>query len=388
MGRKRPNGDGTIYRRSDGRWEARYCVGRDPGSGKMKRKSIYGKTEKEVRQKLRKIGVELEAGSYQEPSKLIVSAWLDIWMAEYNNHVAAATVRTYKSHIKNHIKPGLGALKLQKLGIPDIQRFCNELYLREEKPLAPKTVNVIHGVLHKVLDQAVELGYIRFNPADRTKLPRIVKPEIQPLDDDEIKLLLSAVENHRFRSIFIAAIFTGMRESELVGLTWDCVNYEQGTIRVYRQLQTVNKEYIFVPLKNNKPRVVTPAPMVMTIMHEQQIQQKKQRLKAGSAWDDSRKLIFTNEVGGHITGNTVYKEYKKLVAALGFPESRFHDLRHTYAVNALRSGDDIKTVQDNLGHHTAAFTLDTYGHVTDRMKRDSAQRMQRYIDSLRATPEK
>lgn len=382
MARKRPNGDGTIRQRPDGRWEGRYSAGRDPGTGKLIRKSIYGKTEKEVSQKLRKIGVEIEDGTYQEPSKMTVAAWLDVWMAEYNNHTAAASVKTYNSHIKNHIKPGLGALKLQKLSIPDVQRFCNDLCQRKEKPLASKTVNVIHGVLHKALDQAAELGYIRVNPSDRTKLPRIVKPEIKPLDDNDIKSLLAAIEENRFRNIFITALFTGMRESEVVGLTWDCVDYEQGTIRVYRQLQKVENEYTFVPLKNNKPRLVTPAALVLSTIQDQQLHQKKQRLKAGSAWDNSRNLIFTDESGRYITGNAVYKEYKKLATALGFPKSRFHDLRHTYAVNALRSGDDIKTVQENLGHHTAAFTLDTYAHVTDQMKRDSANRMQAYIDNL------
>jgi len=104
-------------------------------------------------------------------------------------------------------------------------------------------------------------------------------------------------------------------------------------------------------------------------------------LQAGELWANPMNLVFTNPTGGHLVHLTVYKHYKRLVAELGIPEMRFHDLRHTYAVNALQSGDDIKTVQGNLGHHTAAFTLDVYGHVTEEMKQASADRMEQFIQA-------
>ena len=94
-------------------------------------------------------------------------------------------------------------------------------------------------------------------------------------------------------------------------------------------------------------------------------------------------LVFTNEIGGHLTHGTVYKNFKRIISDLGLPEARFHDLRHSYAVAALQSGDDVKTVQENLGHHTAAFTLDVYGHVSERMKQESAARMEGFIKSVK-----
>ncbi len=119
----------------------------------------------------------------------------------------------------------------------------------------------------------------------------------------------------------------------------------------------------------------------MDVLKRQKEKQAELRRLAGNMWIESN-FVFTNKIGENLSPQTVYLNFKKLVAAAGYPDARFHDLRHSYAVAALQSGDDIKTVQENLGHHTAAFTLDIYGHVTDKMRRDSAQRMQVYIDSL------
>ena len=153
---------------------------------------------------------------------------------------------------------------------------------------------------------------------------------------------------------------------------------------IYKQLQHEKKKngaYILAPLKNNKPRRITPAPWVMQLLKRRRAQQIKERLKAGPLWQDSG-FVFTNEIGEHLVVPTFSREFKRIVSAIGCPEVRFHDLRHSYAVAAIRSGDDIKTVQGNLGHATAAFTLDVYGHVTDQMKEDSAQRMERYIKGV------
>lgn len=193
---------------------------------------------------------------------------------------------------------------------------------------------------------------------------------------------MGAIESHRFRRPLLVVLFTGIREAELVGLTWGCVDFETGNLEIRYQLQQIDEKYQLVSVKRDKPRTITPAPMVMELLKEQQLEQKKLRLKAGSSWCNDMNLVFTDDIGRYITGNTIYKAYKRIVAALGLPESRLHDLRHTFAVNSLRSGDDIKTVQGNLGHFSAAFTLDTYGHVTDDMRLASAQRMQDFIDSL------
>ena len=384
MAKRAAQGTGTIREKTITRgdkeytfWEARITVDRDPGTGRQIQKSITGKTQKEVRQKMQEMAVAVNHGTYQEPSKLTVGEWLDIWLSEYTNHVKTRTKLLYQGHIEYRLKPALGAVKLSALNAPTIQAFYNK-QLKEhdgKAPLAPKTLKNLHGVFHKALNQAVELRYLPRNPADSCKLPKAPKAEIKPLDEKEIALFLEAIQGHPFEALFLVDLFTGMRQGEVLGLTWDCIDFEKGTITLYRQLQRVGHEFQFTTLKNGKTRHITPAPFVMQILKKQRRNQAELQLKAGAFWQNKEGLVFTNELGQHLNNATVYKNYKHIASKIGLSGSRFHDLRHSYAVAALQSGDDVKTVQENLGHHTAAFTLDVYGHVTEQMKQASAQRM-------------
>lgn len=379
-------GAGTIRQRKDGRWEARYTVGRDPGTGKQIQRSVYGATQQEVRKKLAQLTTALDNGTYKEPCKMTVGQWLDIWTADYMGGVKPSTAFLYGEQIRLYIKPALGAVKLEALNTHTIQGFYNGLSIEREggKALSPKSVKNIHGILHKALQQAVAVGYIRFNPADACTLPRAEKKEISPLDEEQIATFLKAIEGHRHELLYKVALFTGMREGEVLGLMWDCVDFEKGTITIKRQLRREQKKggayYITTP-KNGKPRTITPAPWVMKLLRSQKARQAEQQLKMGQLWENSG-MVFTNETGGYLSYRTVYDCFKRIVAQMGTPSTRFHDLRHTFAVASLRAGDDIKTVQGNLGHHTAAFTLDVYGHVTEQMKKDSAQRMEGFIKEV------
>lgn len=163
------------------------------------------------------------------------------------------------------------------------------------------------------------------------------------------------------------------------------VDFSAGTIIVKQQLQREKKAgglYQIVTTKNGKSRCVTPARYVIEILYKRKQAQITDRLRAGAAWNNPDNLVFTNELGGHLVSWTVERKYKDIVTSIGRPDARFHDLRHSYAVASLSAGDDIKTLQDNLGHATASFTLDVYGHVTDQMKQASAARQQDYIKSV------
>lgn len=367
-------------------WEARVTVGRDPGTGKQIQRSFTGKTQKEVREKMQSVTVAINEGMYTEPSKMTVGQWLDIWQRDYLGSVKPLTVQTYDKNVRVHIRPALGAIKLEALDVHTVQGFINDL----SKPhgnkhgLAPKTVKCIHGILHKALQTAVKVGYIRFNPADSTELPRSQRREIKPLDGEAIGAFMNAVQGHRFEAIYLTMLFTGLRRAEACGLTWEAVDLERGTIRIDKQLQNVPGrpgEYILAPTKNDKGRTITAAASVVELLKKHRAQQARDRLKAGPLWRDDR-FVFTDERGNHLTPSTLYHNYKKIVASIGLPDARLHDLRHSFAVASLRAGDDIKTVQGNLGHHAAAFTLDVYGHVTEEMKQDSANRMERYIRGI------
>ena len=378
------HGAGSIRKRADGRWEGTATVGRDPLTGKHIRKSVYGKTQAEAREKLTQITAAVDDGTFTEPSKLSVSQWLDVWAAEYLEHVKSRTVYTYKSVCNLYLKPAIGPVKLTSLSAHTIQTLYNNL--GREKGLSPKTVKNAHGVLRKALQQAVELDYLRSNPAAVCKLPRIEKPAIKPLDDDATTAFLAAIDGHRWGNLYLVTLFTGMRQGEALGLSWPSVDFEKGSILIKQQLQRnrFTAVYEIGPIKNDKSRSITPAPSVMAALREQKRLQAGWRLMAGGAWENEYDLVFTTKLGGHLVHNTVWKSYKKIVASIGLPAARFHDLRHSYAVASLQAGDDIKTVQENLGHHTAAFTLDTYAHVTEKMKQDSAARMEQYIADRKA----
>lgn len=387
MAKKSASGSGSLRKKTVTRkgqeytyWEGRVTVGTDPGTGKPIRRSFTGKTQKEVREKMQAAAVEVNTGIYTDPSRITVGEWLDIWMAEYLGGVKEHTVSAYKGQIRHHIKPVLGAVRLEALTAPMIQGFYNSL---TEKGLSPKTVKNIHGIFHEALQKAVKVHYIRFNPSDACELPRVVKKELKPLDEEETRLFLEAIKGHRFEALFTVTLFTGMREGEIMGLTWDSVNFTKGVILIRQQLHKSKEtgEYSFTTLKNDKHRTITPAPWVMQLLKQHRAEQSKLHLKAGAAWENSN-LVFTDELGRHLAFPTVYGSFKRVAASIGRPDLRFHDLRHSYAVAAIRSGDDIKTVQGNLGHATAAFTLDVYGHLTDQMKQASAERMECYIKDV------
>ncbi len=393
MARKAAAGTGTIRKKTITRgdkeytyWEARYTEGYDPGTGKQIQRSITGKTQKEVAKKLKEATTAIDTGTYTAPSKMTVGEWLDIWSAEYPGGVKPRTVDSYKATIRTHLKPGLGAVRLESLNGHTIQGLYNSLGEPKQgtEGLSPKTVKNVHGVLHKALQQAVANGYIRFNPADACILPRITRKEIKPLDENQITAFLKAIQGHRYEGLFLVTLFTGMREGEALGLTWDCVDLDKGTIKINKQLQKVRGsrgEYTFAPTKNGKSRIVTIAPFVVATLRKTRLNQLENRLRYGECWENSG-FVFTDELGHHLKHQTVYLDFKKVVEEIGSPETRFHDLRHSYAVASIRSGDDIKTVQENLGHATAAFTLDVYGHVTEQMKKDSAARMEQFIQAV------
>lgn len=388
MARKAAAGTGTIRKKTIARngktytyYEARYTEGYDPGSGKQIQRSITGKTQKEVAKRLKEATAAIDAGTYTAPSKMTVGQWLDIWTAEYLGGVKPRTVDLYKGTVKSRIKPSLGALKLDTLTPHTIQSYYNGL---SKEGLAPKTVKNIHGILHRAIQQAVSNGYIKTNPADSCILPRPVRRELKPMDEDMITAFLKAIQGHQLEELFTVTLFTGMREGEALGLLWDCVDLIKGTITIDKQLQLIRGskgQYRMVPTKNSKGRTISIAQTVAAVLHRVKHRQLENRLRHGECWENSG-FVFTDELGHHLSASSVYKSFKAVMVQIGSPETRFHDLRHSYAVASIKSGDDIKTVQENLGHATAAFTLDVYGHVTEQMKKESAARMEQFIKAV------
>lgn len=360
-------------------YEARVTTGRDPGTGKQVQKSFTGKTQKEVAQKLKAATASIDAGTYTAPSKLTVGQWLDIWAKDYLGNVKPATAYIYKNNLTKHIKPALGAVKLTELHPHTVQGFINGL-----DGLSPASVRLAVRVLHHALEKAVELDYLPKNPSSKCELPRLEQKEIHPLNDEQAAALLKAAKGAYIEHLITVALFTGLRLSELLGLTWDAVDLTRGTIAINKQL--ARPEYqgngLLPSPKNGKSRIITPAASVLDALKMQKAQQAKLRLKAGSLWGNPHGLIFTDEIGGPLKQHRAESGFRAILAAADLSGVRFHDLRHTYAVNAIRAGDDIKTIQGNLGHATAAFTLDRYGHFTDDLKKASSERMEAFMKDV------
>ena len=399
MPKRAAKGAGMITQRADGRWEGRYTVGRDPGTGKQIRKSIYGKTQQDVRRRLTEITKDLDDGSYTDSQGFTVGRWMDVWLKEYTGNLKDTTQRSYRDHIRLHIKPGLGAVKLDKLSPLQIQRFYNQLlqsgrtFPEGRKPgentpagLSPKTVKNIHNVLHKALAQAAKPpnSLIRHNPSDAIELPRCEQKQMSVLTKDQITALLTATKNHWHYPIFYTTLFCGLRRGEVLGLVWDNINFDEGCIDVKLQLQRERKkdgQLRRVPLKNNKTRRIYPPPSVFTVLKDWQELQSMLQQRAGEKWQDNN-AVFSNETGGFLEGSAIYRSLQHHLEGLGISGIRLHDLRHTFATTAISQDIDIKTIQETLGHQDPGFTLRVYGHSLDEMKRSAAQKMEAFASEL------
>lgn len=384
MSKKAVSGNGSIRQRPDGRWEGRISLGRD-GSGKRVSKSFYGSSQKEVAEKIRAAAAQLDEGTFIAPNKMTVKSWMNTWLAEYTGGIKENTLVSYRVQTEHNILPLLGAVKLSALQPHHIQKAVNALFKRPEKPLSAKSIKNCYGVLHKALSQAVLNGYIAKNPCDGVQLPRVEKKEISPLNEAEIRAFLQAIKGHRNEILFRVALFTGMRQGELMGLQWDNVDFKVGSILVCQQMIHEKKQggiYKIAPTKTDGIRKITPAPIVMDWLKAWKKEQAVQRLSMGDKWgDEFDGLVFTDEMGKHMKNTTLTHEATMIGKKIGKTGFRFHDLRHSYAVAAIRAGDDMKTVSSNLGHASITITMDIYASFTDDMATASANRMNAYISA-------
>ena len=380
---RRSNGKGTVRKRKNGLWEGMFY---EPTG---KRKSVYGRDRLEVVEKIKKANAEMALKQYVPTSMTKVSDWLDMWINDYNVTVSPNTLKAYSDDVRLHISPAIGQIRLTSLTPPQVQKFVNSLI--EDKKLAPKTVKDIHGTLHRALTKAVQYGYIKNNPADNCDLPQMVEKEIQIIDEDMARKFLEEAKNDVYYNIFLIDLLTGMREGEILGLTWDCVNFKEKIITVKQQLLREKKPkgiYYLGPLKNKKIRTFkVPSVVIDCLKKEKEKQDNYKSMFGDQCKEPIDNLVFTDFMGNHLSHTTVRKHCKKIFDKIGLPEARFHDLRHTYAAASISYGDDIKMVQHNMGHYSASFTYDTYCHIVERMRLQSADRMEEYNHNLSAQNE-
>ena len=374
MAKRRAKGEGNIRKRSDGRWEGRYTAGHDPKTGKPISKNVLGKTQAEVKEKLKRAIADAEKLDFSKTGQYTVGQWMDVWFENYAKvKVRPSSHQTYQGYIAHHIKPRIGGIPLEKLTTLDLQKLYTELLedgrvVRKEsekqpKGLSPKTVRNINQIISSAMDQAVAQKLILTNPTDGCALPKVEHKEMKTLSANQLGAFLHAAKNSGVYEMYYFELATGLRRGELLGLKWEDVDWERRTVRICRQVARINGEIVEAPLKTkNSYRTISLGDGAIEVL-------KEQEKKTSDAY------IFPSPNGGPISPDSVQNMLNRVLKRAGLPKIRVHDLRHTFATLALQNGVDIKTVSGMLGHYSAGFTLDTYTHVTTPAQIEAANTM-------------
>ena len=379
MAKKRANGEGSIRKRKDGRWEGRYTAGHDLETGKAIYKNVLGKTQAEVKEKLKQAIGEAQALDITKAGKYTVGEWMVVWFQDYAKiKVRPSSHQTYQGYIQNHIRPNIGDIPLEKLTSLDLQKFYKKLLTTgrvdrveakgQPKGLSAKTVRNIHQILSSALKLAQEQRLILTNPAEGCALPRVEHQEMKTLTTVQLASFFREARESGVFELYYLELATGLRRGELLGLKWEDIDLERGDLRVRRQVSRINGEVVEAPLKTkNAYRTLPLAEDTVGVL-------KEQRKKVGnSPW------VFPSPNGGPISPDSVLHMLHRVLKRAGLPKVRFHDLRHTFATLALQNGVDVKTVSGMLGHFSAGFTLDTYAHITSAAQRQAAKTMENVL---------
>ena len=372
MAKRRANGEGSIRKRKDGRWEGRYTAGRDPVTGKAVYKNVLGKTQAEVKEKLKRAIAENAELDFAKAGQYTVGHWMDVWFENCAKiKVRPSSHQTYRGYIDHHIKPYIGNIQLSKLTSLDLQKLYKRLLgsgrverlesEKQPKGLSPKTVRNINQVISSALTFAKEQKLIASNPANGCVLPKLEHREMQTLTAEQLTAFLREVKESGVYEMYYIELATGLRRGELLGLKWEDIDLEQGVIHIRRQVARINGEIVEAPLKTkNSYRTVSIGEDAVGILRQQKSKSHSQ-------------YVFLSPTGGPMSPDSVLHMLHWVLERAGLPKVRFHDLRHTFATLALQNGVDVKTVSGMLGHYSAGFTLDTYAHVTTAAQRQAAK---------------
>jgi integrase len=368
---KRANGEGSIYKRKDGRWTSRVSL-----SG-AKRKDFYGRTRQEVAAKL---VVALRANQDGLPivdEKQTVTQFLDAWLESIESTVRPGTLSTYQILLKKHVNPFVGNVALSRLEPLHLQRLYRD---RLDYGLSAQSVRKIHAVIHAALERAIKWGLLLRNVAHLTTPPRDERYEFRTLSQSEARSLLSAARGNRLEALYWLAITTGMRQGELLALRWRDVNFETGSLCIRGTLTLRNgRKAVSEPKTPGSRRQVAVGEQVKDVLRAHRARQAEERLAKGDAWIE-KDYVFANQQGNPIEPtNLRRRSFYPLLEKAGIESIRFHDLRHTAATLLLGEAIHPKIVSERLGHSSVSITLDLYSHVTPTMQRQAAYAMDRLL---------
>jgi integrase len=367
--RKRGHGEGTIYQHPTRGWVAQ--LSHTDG----KRKTFYGKTRKEVAEKLARAQADVRRGLPLPDERQTLAQFLDRWMVDIARpRLKPQTVTRYAIDVRRIKASALGRLRLGEVTPRRIQTFLNDIAVT----LSPRSVHHCRAVLRSALSQAEEWSMISRNAARLVTPPRTVKRKIEGMTHGQAQAIIDAFAAHPLGPLVTLALGTGLRQGELLGLRWQDIDEQAGHITVRGQVQRIGGRLVYVETKTDEGAHRVPLPdFARDALREQRRRRAEARLLAGEKWQGADDYIFTSRRGAVLSGPDVTQRFQKQLVRAGLPRMPFHDLRHGVASLLLAEGATLKDVQEQLGHSQIATTADIYAHLTDAMRRRNATRLDR-----------
>ena len=381
MGRKRKSGEGTVRLRKDGRWEGRVVIGYDE-KGLPKTKNVLAKTKGECVEKLKALKETVAPPvSSKVRADMPFGEWLDHWYETYSKPtIRPRTQRTYEGYIRLYIKPKLGSIPLNKLTTNDIQQFCAWMKSDDHMgggSIADSQIRNCFSLCHRALEKARTEHLIPRDPTDGCKLSPVRYEEMKILSRESMQKLLIQAKEENYYELFLLELATGLRLGEIAALQWDDLNLETGELQINMQVVAVKGKLTVSPPKTKAAvRTLILPPSVLKVMREY-------RAKVDSRW------MFSSpkKEDAPMRPSSIHQRLHRILDHAGCERVRFHDLRHTFATNALAYGMDIKTLSTILGHVSSATTLNTYSHVTDEMRQRAAVKIDQGIAKVEVNPQ-
>lgn len=375
MTARRGYGEGSIFRRQDGLWVGSVNLGRREGV--RRRKTVYGRTRREVQEKVVAALRDQQLGIMPSRGTGTVAQFLTTWLENSAKpRLRPSTYRSYSDLIHLHLIPSLGHLRLDRLGPAQVQAMLNA---KLASGLSPRRVEFLRAVLRTSLNQAIKWEMLTKNAAALADSPRVTRRPVQVLSPAEAQRLLDAARDDRFEAVYAVALSLGLRQGEALGLRWQDIDLTEQRLTVVHALQRVDGKLTLVEPKTARSRRSIKVPAVIAdVLAKHRKRQFEDRLRAGARWQHSD-LVFTTTIGTPLEGTTVTHRFPHLLAAAGLPRIRFHDLRHSCASLLLAQGVSPRAVMETLGHSQISLTMNTYTHVIPAVQAEAANAMDRIL---------
>lgn len=385
MTSRRGHGEGSIYRReSDGKWCCSVNLGYG-ADGKRKQKVLYGRTRKEVAEKLKALVHEQQAGHPIATGRLTVADFLTRWLAEVvRPNKAPKTYRSYEQNVRLYLIPALGRHQLRQLEPRQVQALLNA---RRAAGMSVDSVTRMRDVLRNALNTAIVWRILTINVATMVTVPTEDYREKRALDPAQARRFLAAARGHRLEALFTVALSLGMRQGEILGLTWEAIEEERRILHVRTNLQRVDGAFeLRRPKSAQSRRVVHLPPVLARALRAHHARQEAERQAAGDPAWNALGLVFCTANGRPYDGPNVTRYAQRLLTRAGLPRLTFHELRHSCASLLAAQGIPAHEIARLLGHADARLTMNLYTHGYDEGRRRVAETMDELLGGSEGEP--